>query len=151
MTQSASQSRAPSVLPLAGVCLLAVVCSEVVAFGLGRFNVWAEHEALILAALLSGAVVLAGLVNGLVVLTVGVRNTPERLPMLIVAAGVVRMLIGLFVGLAVYLIVRPEGRTFWFGFLIAGLVCLMVETAWGLAGTRRVFAGPDSAANGVDS
>jgi hypothetical protein len=43
-----------------------------------------------------------------------------------------RMFTALFAGLIVYMMLRPEGRTFWVTFLAAGLAALVAEAVWAI-------------------
>lgn len=57
-----------------------------------------------------------------------------------VAAGVVRTLSALFLGLALYFVANPEGRTFWTAFLISNLLALIAESTWGIKNNAREAA-----------
>ena len=46
--------------------------------------------------------------------------------------------IALFYGLAISLVFKPELKVFWSAFLVAGLLCLVLETVWAMNMTRRL-------------
>jgi hypothetical protein len=83
--------------------------------------------------------VLASAMGVLVLLLLSGRQA-SRLGVAVMAGSVVRMLAALTMGLFAFLAFKPEGRTFWACFLLAGLCCLVCETAWAvrqLRGTQR--------------
>lgn len=97
------------------------------------------------AAFFAALCVLFGAAHGLFVLFAAARQVIERLPMLIVASGLIRMFVGLAAALVLYLILNLEGKTFWASFLLGGLLSLLVETCWGMSAVRRLFpAAPTS-------
>lgn len=99
---------------------------------------WASGKASGGAAGLALAAVLTASLAGLVLLVLLVGQDLRRLAMAVVGAGVARMLASLGLGLALYLILQPEGKTFWATFLVCNLLCLVVETAWGMVTNQRV-------------
>lgn len=124
---------------LALLLLACILFGAMLAFGLGVSAGFATQPLAAKAAVLAAVSILIGAAHGLFVLVLAARQAIERLPMLIVASGVIRMFVALAVGLTLYLILTPEGKTFWAAFLIGGLLSLLVETAWGLSAVRRLF------------
>jgi len=57
-----------------------------------------------------------------------------------VAAGIIRMMTGLFVSLALFFMANPEGRSFWTAFLISNLLSLIAESIWGIKNNAREAA-----------
>lgn len=109
------------------------------AFGLAASAGFATPPLAAKAAALAAICILIGSAHALFVLLVAARQSIERLPMLIVASGLIRMFVALAVALAIYLILNPDGKTFWASFLLGGLLTLLVETSWGLSAMRRIF------------
>ncbi len=136
-----------SVLPLAGMMLgAALIGAGCVALVANSRGVATAPDATWAAGLALGTV-LAAAVPGIRLVGVAARGGPKTFGLLVVAAGSIRILSSLFVALAVYFIVAPEGRTFWSSFLVCGLVCLVVETAWAMLAARSMT--PIRAAAGV--
>lgn len=82
--------------------------------------------------------VAVGAFMGLVVLAPGGMRTASRLGVAVVAASLVRMLLALAGGVVIYLVLKPEAAAYFGALLAAGLLCLMVEAAWGVRALRRV-------------
>jgi len=60
--------------------------------------------------------------------------------MAILVSSALRAGVALFDGLFVALIFKPDPRTFWVSFLLSGLLCLVLETAWSMLAVRRFNA-----------
>ncbi len=145
---TASQSRDVRTGKLIALLLASALFGALLAFGLAASAGFAPPASAARAAALAALCILIGSAHGLFVLVVAVRQSIERLPMLIVASGLIRMFVALAAALALFLILNPEGKTFWASFLLGGLLCLLVETSWGLSAMRRVFpAAPDSSSS----
>jgi hypothetical protein len=93
---------------------------------------WAEGRALTTAAGLAGLVWLAASILAGQVLIIGTGLAVDRLGMGVLASSMARMFTALFAGLIVYMMLRPEGRTFWVTFLAAGLAALVAEAVWAI-------------------
>jgi len=103
---------------------------------------WAsEGDARMAVALALAAVVFASIL-GFVMVAAAAGAGPAKLATMVFAAGVVRMILSLSVGLALFMILGPEGRSFWTAFLVASLLSLVAETAWGMSTLKRMTAVP---------
>jgi hypothetical protein len=136
---TADRGRDLRIATLIALLLASALFGALLAFGLAASAGFAPLPLAAKAAALAAICILIGSAHGLFVLVVAARQSIERLPMLIVASGLIRMFVALAVALAIYLILNPEGKTFWASFLLAGLLSLLVETSWGLSAMRRVF------------
>jgi len=79
---------------------------------------------------------------GVVVLALASGMFVRRIAIGIMASSLVRAGIALFDGLAISLVFKPELKVFWSAFLIAGLLCLILETVWAMSTLRRLAMGP---------
>lgn len=134
-------SRGPD-LHIGKLIALLLACAffgGLIGFGLGVSAGFASQPLAAKAVALAALCILIGAAHGLFVLFTAARQAIERLPMLIVASGLIRMFVALAAALALYLILNPEGKTFWASFLLGGLLSLLVETAWGMSAVRRLF------------
>ncbi len=117
---------------LAGCFLALFLCA-----GLG----WMQ-ESTLRSVVFAGAAVACGAFAGLVVVAWLLRQSADFIAPGIVAAGVVRSLVSLTLGLGVYFVVAAEGRAFWAAFLSANLLCLVAESAWGIWVNHRLHGRP---------
>ena len=79
-------------------------------------------------------------VAGVTLLKAFTGGRTDRLAPAVMGESFGRMLLALALGLGVFLLAQPEGKTFWFSFLAAGLVSLMAETAWAMKTLNRFHA-----------
>lgn len=134
--------RSNSTIPLvalAGGSALAIVSGAASVAVVGLMLSWGSGSEVVRAGLLVSAVVLSAALAALGLIVLALDPARDRLAGLVVAGGMTRMLVSLVLAMVVFVTLAPEGRTFWFGFLIAGLLCLVVETWWGMATVRAVF------------
>ncbi len=137
--------------PLAGMYLAAASIAALAGGGLAAFNAWGSGNG-VMPALLGGACVL-----GTALLTLGALRAmnfgmvatkanphPTVQPTMLTGMSTARMLLSLVVGLGVYLLLKPEGKTFWVAFLLGGLLSLCVETAWSVRWLREAALSTDS-------
>ncbi len=119
---------------------LACLAGGALAVGAGIAGQWAgsDAQALVIAALTPTAVWLVGAAVGLILLTSMSQGQRVRLPIGVMASSTARMLIALIVGVILYFLMTLDGRGFWTAFLLSGLLCLVVETAWAI---RTINAG----------
>lgn len=135
----ADRGRDLRIAKLISLLLASALFGGLLAFGLGVSAGFASQPVAAKAAALAALCILIGAAHALFVLFAAARQAIERLPMLIVASGLIRMFVALAAALALYLILNPEGKTFWASFLLGGLLSLLVETSWGMSAVRRLF------------
>lgn len=141
--QACPRSACAPVWSLAGMYVVAAAVGTLAGAGLAAFNAWGETTAT-KAAMLAGVCVLgtAMLVLGSAramnfgMIATKSNASPTVQPTILTGMSTARMLLSLVVGLGVYLLVKPEGKTFWVAFLLGGLLSLLVETAWSLRWLR---------------
>lgn len=131
-----------ALLSLSGRSVLAALLGAITAFGVAWLNQWAGPEPLVRAAALALVATLAGAMVGLLGLAMVVSRDASLLGFGVVLGGVSRMLVALAVAVLIFLVAGPEGRTFWAAFLLSNLLCLTVETAWGMAANARLHGAP---------
>ncbi len=148
-------SRSVRLITLALGLQVAVLIGASVAVVVGE-SAGLDHPAR--AAVSAGLSVAIGALAGFVLLASLLRRTTDLLAPGIVAAGVVRALASLTLALVVFWAIKPEGRVFWGAFLAANLLCLFIESGWGILanhvahGQRRHSAHPlTTAAAGVSA
>ncbi len=90
----------------------------------------------VLPGLQAGIVWTLGTIFGVLTVLLVSGRQASRLGMAVLAGSGVRMLSALTMGLFSYLAFKPEGRTFWACFLLAGLCCLICETVWAVRTLR---------------
>lgn len=130
MISDASTSPRPNVLALAASMLLCACMSGAGAYGLAGVAGWGgDPTALAQAAALGAASCLVPALVASAVLVAALRTgtTPA---FVLMGASVARFLLSLLVGLGAFLLLHPEGKTFWASFLICGLLGIVVEAAW---------------------
>ena len=153
-TTSASGSARVSLAPLIGGMLAAPMVGGLLGLGLatageGRSltSTWTPAQK---AGEAVGCWIMAGLI-GLLLTSIISGCQARKVPLAILVASAVRVGVALFDGLFVALIFKPDSKTFWASFLLCGLLCLVVETAWSMLAIRRVnaAASPDGASTTV--
>lgn len=108
--------------------------------GLAVIGGWTDAGRIATASALAMACwVVAGLA-GVTLLKAFTGGRTDRLAPAVMGESFGRMLLALAAGLCVYFLAAPDGRTFWFSFLAAGLVSLMAETAWAMKTLNRFHA-----------
>lgn len=143
---------------LVGMYTLSAAIGAVAGGGLAAFNGWGAESDPVRAAGLAGAAVLA---TSLLVLgaframnfgkiATKAAPNPTVQPTILTAMSATRMMLSLVVGLGLYLVLKPEGKTFWVAFLLGGLLSLLVETAWSIRWLRASAASSPSAASGPE-
>ncbi|MEK6702758.1 MAG: hypothetical protein AABZ53_10880 [Planctomycetota bacterium] len=125
-----------SLVTLAGGSALAIVSGAVAVGVAGSMLSWGSGAEILRAGLLVCAVVLVAALAAHALIVLVLDPARDRLAGLVVAGGMARMLVSLLLAMVVFMMAAPEGRTFWFGFLASGLLCLVVETWWGMAAVR---------------
>lgn len=133
------QSRLPLV-PLAAGVVVASCVGAAGAMAAASAAAWTSGREAGLAAGVALACVLVACVAGSLVVSLVAGGDARRVAPGVVAAGVVRMIASLGLGLTLFLVIKPDGRTFWTAFLVSNLLCLAVETAWGMLVNQRVHA-----------
>jgi len=119
---------------VAGACLIAGIAMGFVGVAAG----WNDAPGAALSAGLGAATILIGSLVGVMVLWVIGRADQGAVPGAVMACTTARMIIGLGLALAVYLLAKPESRTFFGAVLAAGLLGLIVETAVLMVAVRPV-------------
>lgn len=134
----------PRIGPLMAGIFGACVVGAVLGAGLSLMVPWVTRAESAWGAAASGSlcVLIAAVLAG-AGLSVALRQSPKYAPVLVVGAGMARMLIALSLALMVFFLVAPEGKPFWVAFLLAGLLSIIVEAGWAVrmnstAGTTGV-------------
>lgn len=143
---------------LVGMYTSSAVVGAIAGGGLAAFNGWgAEHDPVRAAGLAGAAVIVTSLVvlGGFRAMNFGMVATkaapnPTVQPTILTAMSAARMMLSLVAGLGLYLLLKPEGKTFWVAFLLGGLLCLLVETAWSIRWLRASAASSPSATGGPE-
>jgi hypothetical protein len=146
MTTAPTPSTLPHRFAVAPLALATVACglvAGVAAYGLAGVAGWGvEAKPLILAAASgAGACLLPALLAIAMLALLHATNSTKAT--IILAASVARMLFSLLLALTTFFLLNPEGKTFWTSFLIAGLLTIAAEAAWGV----RELARTDHASN----
>lgn len=123
---------------LAAKSVLAALTGSAGAYALAVTLGWSASAGAVQSVTLSLAPTLAAAMAGLLVLALVIARDLSLFAIGVVAAGVSRMLLALSLALVVFVITQPEGRTFWTAFLAANLLCLLAETAWGIAANQHL-------------
>lgn len=120
-------------LPLVGSVFAGVLMGVAAGYGVAQTAGWTSGSANPMSAPILAAIVwlfAAGL--GVLMVIGGTAKVIERAGLVVVAASFLRMITALMLGIGAYFALRPEGKTFWTCFLLAGLVCLVAETVWAM-------------------
>ncbi len=151
-SRGSAPTAAPRMWSLAGMYVVAAGVGSLAGGGLAEFNTWGQGDA-VKAAIIAGVCVLGtslGILGGLRAIRFGVVPTkshpnPTVQPTMLAAMSVSRMMLSLVAALGCFLLLKPEGKTFWVAFLLGGLLSLVVETAWSLKWLRAIAAtSPDA-------
>lgn len=137
MTPNSTTSRL-NLVTLAGGTMAAIGCGTGVALGLASAFGWATGRDLTLAIGLAVATVIVASMAGLALLVLMIGVDLSKIAQGTIASGICRMFVSLALALGVYLVISPEGKTFWTAFLTCNLLCLIAETAWGMVTNQRV-------------
>ena len=134
----------PKIGPLMAGIFGACVVGTVASAGLSLLVPWVVRAEAAWGGAAGGAacVLIAAVLAG-AGLSVALRQSAKYAPVLVVGAGMARMLIALSLALMVFFLVAPEGKPFWIAFLLAGLLSIIVEAGWAVrmnstAGTTGV-------------
>jgi hypothetical protein len=148
MTDPVSQPRDLKLAPLGGLMLLSCLFGPMFAYGLAVLAVWGDgtSSTLLLPAILGGGVWAFAAALGLGLIALTSRGKVSNLGFPVLAASIIRMFVAFSLGLVLYFSLKCEGKTFWASFLVTGLVCLTVETAWAF---RTLTASPAASSTGV--
>jgi hypothetical protein len=139
-TASPPPTHRPSVLLLAlglgGTC----VVSALGAAAIGRAAGWQPDGTLPsdVSAWLGAGSIAIGAAMGLLVLLAPAARTPQGFGLSVLIASAFLMLAGLGFGLGIFLIGNPQPRVFFAALLIAGLMSIVVETAWAVRTIQRM-------------
>ncbi|MGH7133713.1 MAG: hypothetical protein ACREJO_17420 [Phycisphaerales bacterium] len=128
---AAPVSNPPKIGPLLAGIFGACVVGAVMGAGVSLMVPWVSRpEAAWGAAAGAAACVLIAAVLAGAGLSVAIKQQPKYAPVLVVGAGMARLLIALSLALMVFFLVAPEGKPFWVAFLLAGLLSIIVEAGW---------------------
>lgn len=142
MARSASETQV-SILPLTAGAVGGALAGASIGTLLGAMAGWTSVEGACLAGALAGLCALATLPVSLLMIGPSARARSRNFGLVVVTGGKLRSVASLLLALVLYFALKPDGKTFWTGFLASGLVLLMVETVWSMGVARRV-CGPAS-------
>lgn len=126
-------------------CKVAALATAGVAVALG-IATWGQDA--FAASIGAGCVALAAWV-GVPILRAARSKAPNQIPMFILAASSARLMLSLILGLIAFFVVKPVALPFWGAFLAAGLIGLVIETAWVVSALKKYNASvPAGAAAG---
>jgi hypothetical protein len=117
--------------PLAFGIIGSAAVAAVSTYGVAGMAGWTTGAKAIQATAMGAGSCLAAAMIALAILALA-RTSDAARGMLILAASVARLLMSLLFALALFLLFNPEGKTFWVAFLLAGLLAIAVEAAWGV-------------------
>ncbi len=143
---------------LVGMYAVSAAVGAVAGGGVAAFNGWGAESDPVRAAGLAGTAVLATslLVLGVFramnfgMIATKAAPSPTVQPTILTAMSAARMMLSVVAALGLYLVLKPEGKTFWVAFLLGGLLSLLVETAWSIRWLRAAAASSPSAASGLE-
>jgi len=135
-------------LGLGGVC----VVSALLAAALGRAAGWQADGTMSsdASAWLGAGSIAIGAAMGLLVMLAPAARTLQGFGASVLIASALRMLAGLTFGLGFYFIAGPQPRVFFAALLIAGLLSIVVETAWAVRTIHRMSSTRPGAAPSGD-
>ncbi len=148
MISDASTAPRPNVLALAASMLLCAGVSGAGAYGLAGIAGWGAGSGELARAAALGAascLIPSFVASALLVAALRTGTTPA---FVLMGASVARFLLSLLVGLGAFLLLHPEGKTFWASFLICGLLGIVVEAAWSVR-LLHTSTSPAPGGNGV--
>jgi hypothetical protein len=141
MTHTAESTERFSMGPMLAAMFVAPVIGALGGIGIATIASWTtEGSAWTMRQTVSAAAgcwMMGGLI-GVVVLALASGMLVRRVAVGMMASSLVRAGIALFDGLAISLVFKPELKVFWAAFLVAGLLCLILETVWAMNLTRRM-------------
>lgn len=138
-----------TVFPLVGWMLSCVALACVIAAAVGAMAGWTDTVGAVMPGFLAGASFIAGAAPSLLIASSALRGRSRNFGLYVAVGGGLRILLSVFIALAVYLIASPEGRVFWSCFLLAGLSGLAAETVWAMSAARSLTgAAPRGGGNG---
>lgn len=130
-------------MPLIAGLLAAPFVGGLLGLGLATAGGWhsvtSSWTPLQTVAAAAGCWIMAALI-GLILTSIISKCEARKIPTAILVASAVRAGVALFDGLFVMFIYKPDPKTFWAAFLLCGLLCLVIETAWAMLVLRRVNA-----------
>lgn len=126
------------VWPMLAAVISGVVAGTLAGLGVSSMAGWtaADGTGGVVPGVQAGLVWTLATAMGVLVLLLLSGRQSSRLGVAVMAGSVVRMLAALTMGLFAFLAFKPEGKTFWACFLLAGLCCLVCETAWAVRQLR---------------
>ena len=132
MTTSAPSSVSKHALATLALGVVgSAVIAGVAAYFIGGMAGWASPTRALEAATMGAGSCLVAALVAVAVLALARMSDATR-GVIILAASVARLLLSLLLALALFLLFNPEGKTFWVAFLVAGLLAIAVEAAWGV-------------------
>lgn len=133
-----STGQSVSIGPLMAGVVAAALAGALIGCGMGAGLGWTSGSGLATASVLAWVSVVSTMLIQLVMVASAIQRRSKNFGLVAVTAGKLRSMASLGVGIVLYMTFSPDGRTFWTGFLAAGLLVLAVETAWGMRAARRL-------------